>query len=267
MRSFSVYLLLILVVSAKAQTATNVTDDKGQKQGYWVKIHPETKRPVYKGTFKDNKPVGTFTYYYEEVDTIHSIVVFTKKTNVAYATLFHQNGKMQAKGKYLSEKKDSIWCFYDEAGTLLSKEFYTEGKKNGKQTIYYQSGNVSEERNFKMDVPNGIYKLYFDDKAVKGEGNYENGKLVGKNSYYFPNGVAAAQGMYNKAGNKHGVWLYKDKNGKIESKDVYDNGKLLNEKEAEEFLKKNKTKAEESKSGTKSTTTSKGTTTSTKGKK
>ncbi len=66
--------------------------------------------------------------------------------------------------------------------------------------------------------------------------------LVGKNAYYYPSGTIAAIGYYNNNGNKNGVWLYKNNEGKVTSKDVYDDGKLLNEKEAAEWLQKNKGK-------------------------
>ncbi|MCD6069334.1 MAG: hypothetical protein K0S33_4160 [Bacteroidetes bacterium] len=245
MKTIFAFAFLLITAFSFAQPAANKTDEKGLKQGYWVKLNPATGKPAYKGTFKDNKPVGTFKYYYAEMDTIHSVMVFTSKPGVAYATLYFMTGKMQAKGKYVNEKKDSTWTFYDESGKLLSQETYKEGKKNGKSIVYYPNGEVSEERSYKMDVEDGSYKMYFEGKKLKGEGTYENGKLVGKNAYYYPNGTSAAIGYYTKSGQKNGVWLYKDAEGKVTSKDVYDNGKLLNAKEAEEFIKKNKSKPEE----------------------
>jgi antitoxin component YwqK of YwqJK toxin-antitoxin module len=245
MKTICALILLLLTVSVYAQKAPNVTDAKGLKQGYWEKLNPSTGRVAYRGTFKDNKPVGTFKYYYEEIDTIRTMMQFTSRPGVAYATMYFMTGKMQAKGKYVNEKKDSTWNFYDEAGQLLSQETYKDGKRNGKSVVFYQNGDISEERSYKMDVEDGVFKQYFEGKKVKGEGTYENGKLVGKNAYYYPNGTSAAIGYYNKQGNKNGLWLYKDAEGKVTSKDVYDNGELLTGKKADEFLAKNKAKLEE----------------------
>lgn len=267
MKTIRIILLLVISTSLFAQKAENKTDEKGRKQGYWEKINPATGRVIYKGTFKDDKPVGTFKYYYTEIDTIHTLMQFTANPKIAYATLYYNTGKLQAKGKYLNEQKDSVWTFYDESGKLLSSENYKEGKKNGKAVIYYQNGDIAEERFYKMDNPEGTFKLYYEGKKIKGEGNYENGKLSGKNAYYYPSGIAASMGNYNKAGNKHGLWLFKDKDGKVTEKEVYDNGKKLNSKEAEEWLKTNKPKTEETKPAGSGKTPAKTTGTKNGGKK
>ena len=66
-----------------------------------------------------------------------------------------------------------------------------------------------------------------------------NGLLEGKNTYYYPNGVQAASGFY-KNGQKNGVWIYKEKGGKIKEKELYVDGKLADKKKTEEFFNKNK---------------------------
>lgn len=252
------FLLFILALNITAQTAPNKTDEKGLKQGYWVKLNPATGKPAYKGTFKDDKPVGVFKYYYSEIDTVKTIMDFRKNGTVGYATIFYMTGKKQAQGKYVNEKKDSIWTFYDDLGQLLSYETYKDGKKEGKSVVYLQNGEIADEKEYKNDLQHGPFKQYFEGKKLRGEGTYVEGKLVGKNAYYYPNGIPAAMGYYNDKGNKNGVWVYKDKDGKITSKDVYDNGKQLSVKEAEVWLQKNKgkePKAEETKPTTGKSTT------------
>lgn len=242
MKFYIFLFLLISSLSFNAQTAANKTDDKGLKQGYWVKLNPTTGKPAYKGTFKDDKPFGVFKYYYSEIDTMKTIMEFKNNGTVGYATVFYMTGKKQAQGKYVNEKKDSVWTFYDEGGNLLSMEGYKEGKKDGKSLIYYPNGEIAEERNFKNDLNHGVFKQFFEGKKVKAEGTYIEGKQVGKSAVYFPGGTPAAMGYYNERGNRNSVWLYKDKEGKVTSKDVYDDGKLLNVKEAEAWLLKNKGK-------------------------
>lgn len=243
--SMRLYIFLFLFIGAlniNAQTAPNKTDEKGLKQGYWIKMNPTTGKPAYKGTFKDDKPVGVFKYYYSEIDTIKTIMDFRNNGTVGYATIFYMTGKKQAQGKYINEKKDSIWTFYDDMGQLLSLETYKDGKKEGKSLVYFQNGEIADEKLFKNDIQHGPFKQFFEGKKVRGEGTYVEGKLVGKNSYYYPNGTIAATGYYNDKGNKYGVWIYKDKDGKVISKDVFDNGKQLSGKEADAWLLKNKGK-------------------------
>jgi antitoxin component YwqK of YwqJK toxin-antitoxin module len=237
-----VYVLCTLIsLSAFAQPAAeNKIDAAGKKQGYWAKIDPTTKMKVYEGMFKDDKPQGVFKYYYMGMDTVRTKMEFRKDGKTAYATMYNMNGSLQAKGKYITEKKDSIWTYYDDQGKLLTSENYSMGKKNGKSLVYYQNGSVSEERIYKMDVQDGPFKAYYDNKAVKAEGTYNMGTLVGKNAYYFPSGSAAAVGFYDK-GVKKGLWIYNTPEGKLDSKEVWVNGKQLRDKQMEEYLKKNKT--------------------------
>jgi len=226
----------------------NKTDDKGLKQGYWEKTDADTKRVVYKGTFKDNKPQGIFHYYYKGTDSLRSKSDFRQDGKVAYVTMYYlATGKIQAKGKYINEEKDSVWNFYDEKGVLLSTEVYLNGNKNGISKVVYANGNLSEIKNYKNNLLEGSFKLYYEDKKVKAEGAYVSDQYDGKCSWYFPNGIAAAQGFYEK-GIKKGLWLYKAQNGKVTEKEVWQNGKQLSQKEMDAYFKsKNITFPEEKK--------------------
>jgi antitoxin component YwqK of YwqJK toxin-antitoxin module len=249
---YIVSLSLILLIFSNADSQT--VDTQGKKQGYWKKVDEKSNKLIYEGMFKDDKPVGVFKYYYP-FDTVKAIIDFKADGRSSYAKLFHPNGKLMAKGKYIGESiKDSVWIYYDDAGVMLSKDNYALGKKNGTSYVYFPNGKVSEERNYKQDVQHGTFKQYFDGTKVKGEGTYVEGKLDGKNAYYYPNGVAAAFGYY-KNGNKTGPWIYKNTEGKITEKELYlENGQLANPKKTEEFFNKNKPKEDKPKEGAKKDT-------------
>jgi antitoxin component YwqK of YwqJK toxin-antitoxin module len=238
----------MLVVLLKALPA-QITDSNGLKQGYWKK-KDAANRLVYEGEFKDDKPVGTFKYYYP-TDTVRAVMKFRNEGKVAYAKLFHPNGKKMAEGKYVNkEVKDSTWIYYDEAGVLISKENYKSGKKNGACYVYFPDGKVSEEKTYRDDVLNGDFKEYFDSQVLKSKGQYVNGQLEGRISYFYPNGVEVAAGFY-KNGSKNVPWIYKTECGKIREKELYRNGKLAGEKETTEFFSKTKTLEQADNTGTK----------------
>jgi len=230
-------LFIVLLCNSFAQTK-NQTDAAGLKQGYWEKLDPKTGKKIYKGSFKNNKPQGVFYYYYSGSDSIRSKSDFRQDGKIAYVTMYHISGIMLAKGKYINEQKDSVWNFYDTImGKLLSTDIYVNGKKNGTSKVYFLNGAVSEERNYKNDLLEGPFKQLFDDKkGIRAEGTYVANEYNGKCSWYYPNGVAAAQGFYEK-GVKKGVWLYKLESGKIKEKEVWQNGKLLNQKEMDAYFK------------------------------
>jgi antitoxin component YwqK of YwqJK toxin-antitoxin module len=230
-------LFIVLLCNVNAQTK-NQTDAAGLKQGYWEKLDTKTGKKTYKGTFKNNKPQGVFYYYYSNSDSVRSKSDFRQDGKIAYVTMYHISGQMLAKGKYVNEQKDSVWNFYDTImGTLLSTDIYVNGKKNGISKVYFPNGAVSEERNYKNDLLEGPFKQLFDDKkGIRAEGTYLANEYNGKCSWYYPNGVAAAQGFYEK-GVKKGVWLYKTEKGTIKEKEVWQNGKQLNQKEMDAYFK------------------------------
>ena len=237
------YLLLIVCLGINELLLAQTTDAAGKKQGYWKKKDEKTNKLIYEGLFKDDKPQGLFKYYNFN-DSIKAKMIFVQDGKFAYSTLYHLNGKKMAIGKYIGEKKDSIWCYFDESGLKISQENYIQGKKNGTEYVYFPDGAVSEERNYKNGIMNGPFKLYFDKVHLKGEGSYLNGLMEGKNAYYYPNGVYAAVGNY-KNGYKIGPWIYNEANGKVKEKELFKpNGKLASKKETEEFFSKNKSSEE-----------------------
>lgn len=234
--------LLLLFLLACLLPHAQTTDAKGRKQGYWKKTDDRNKL-VYEGEFKDDIPVGKFKYYYPN-DSVRAILIFQNEGKIAYAKLYHMNGKRMAEGKYINkEVKDSVWKYYDELGVLISMDRYKQGKKNGVCYVYLPDGNIAEERGYKEDVMDGPFKEYFGKDVIRSQGKYVDGKMEGRVSYHYPNGIEAAAGFY-KNGLKNGPWLYRFENGNIKEKELYKNGKLANAKETEEFFLKAKTKSE-----------------------
>ena len=111
----------------------NTTDAAGKKQGAWKKLD-ENGLPLYVGQFKDDKPYGMFTYFDGEGKKMTEMN-FYKDGAIAYAKMYHVNGKLQAEGKYVGQKKDSVWNFYNTEGVFLSTETFLNGKKEGKSIV------------------------------------------------------------------------------------------------------------------------------------
>lgn len=270
MRSFFLLSLLLTGAFAWAQQ-TNQIDAKGRKQGKWIK-YDENNNLAYIGSFKDDLPQGTFRYYYPYKDTVlRSLMEFKKGGKEAYAINFHLNGKLMAKGRYINQKKDSLWHFYDEEGFTISSDLFKDDKKNGISKVFYPDGKLYSETMYKNDIKEGAIKEYFPDGTTKMEGAYWQDKPHGKFVYYYPSGKVAASGIYRN-GLKHLIWNYTDVKGKPEPREVYNLGKQLEGKAADDFLKTQKAEPNNTnntpKTGTKNSgsTKPKTTTTTTKPK-
>jgi antitoxin component YwqK of YwqJK toxin-antitoxin module len=203
----------------------NWVDAKGMKQGKFRKTDKSGKK-VYEGMFRNNKPVGTF-HYFDEDGAVTAISVFAKDGKSCNTKMFHRNGNVWAKGKYIDEKRDSVWTIYSSDTLLVSRESYLAGKKNGKSITYFPNGGVAEESTWKAGVEEGLWKTYSMEGAVKGEGTYVNNCLEGIVKYYCPDGQIRIQCVYHDC-LPHGQWLfYKCGSLKIDHIVVYKNGNLI----------------------------------------
>ena len=213
---------LLITHLAKAQDAPNKLDENGKKQGHWIK-YDENKKKIYDGNFVDDIPFGKFTYYYE-TGLLKAINLFSQNGTVSRAQLYDSGGKLSGEGKYVNQKRDSIWKFYNIDGKVISDENYVNGLKNGKFRVFYASGELAEEKTWANGKLNGEVKKYFENGQLKYYGHVIDDKVEGKTTYYYSTGKIEAEGMY-MADLKEGEWKYYEENGKVKRVDKYINGR------------------------------------------
>ena len=204
-----------------AQESPNKIDALGRKQGHWIKLDADKKK-IYEGNFIDNIPVGKFTYFYD-TGTPWSGTVFSKNGTVAHTQMFDAGGQITGEGKYVKEKKDSLWKFYGRSGKLLATENYVNGVKNGIFIVYYSNGEIAEKKTWKAGVLDGPCIRYFETGQLKYQGQYVNNKVEGKVSFYHPSGKLNVEGIY-KNDLKEGPWKYYKEDGALERTDEYKHG-------------------------------------------
>ena len=206
----------------------NKIDASGKKQGHWIKLDDDRKK-MYEGDFADGVPVGKFSYFYD-TGTPWSVAFFSNNGKISRTQMFDAAGKLTGEGKYVNEKKDSIWKFYSRSGKLISVENYISGVKNGNFKVFYENGEVLEEQNWKNGVQEGISAKYFDSGQLKYQRNYVNDKVEGKATYYYPSGKVNIEGIY-KNDLKEGSWKYYKEDGSLERTDDYLNGLFVGKKD------------------------------------
>lgn len=218
-------LFLSLASQAQVDSLWNRVDKNGWKQGRHRDFYPKTKKLRYEGQFIDNKPVGTFKFYYPETYELNAIHEYDTIGGRARITVYHKNKKIMAKGFYLNQEKDSLWSFYDNEGKLKMTEFYRNNKRNGEKIVYYNDSTIFEVITFKNDIQEGPYKIYYSDKNLKEDGSNKNGDKEGFVTYYNPGGVPLYKGVYiNHL--KDGEWIRYNEDGTEMQKELYTNGIL-----------------------------------------
>lgn len=226
-RFFHLCIFAALVCYAQGQSIVekNVTDAKGQKQGYWEKTYPNGQL-WYQGNFKDDRPVGEFRRYNED-GSLKTIQDYRTDGKSCYTRLYYQNGELAAEGLYQNNKKDSVWkyfSFYDK--TLSLTETYSGGERNGPTIKYYPSGQPAEKVLWIAGKREGEWVQFFETGSPKLKANYTGDKLNGQFVFYFPNGRVEITGMYSN-NLQEGVWQYFTLEGILHMTLEYRAGKAL----------------------------------------
>ncbi len=221
---------LLVVFSAKAQSVSgpNKTDAKNRKQGYWEKFHPESGKPAYKATFKDDQPVGMMQRFYE--DGSLQVEVDYGNGKSGRAKLYYPGDEiLMAEGKYIGQERDSTWRFYSPEGALTSEEQYRKGKKNGLSRVYFADGSVAEKLTYKDDVPHGDWEQFYQNGQPKLKATVVDGvQYEGKYTMYYDDGKKQIEGSY-LSGKKESSWYEYNPDGSIKVIYVYRNGNITEE--------------------------------------
>lgn len=225
MKQFLFFVLLMSISFSGFTQTLNYKDSSGRRQGRWVKVDSAGKK-IYEGQFKNNIPQGTFKYYFPG-GSVKAVSVFSEDGKTTNTTTWFENGKKNAEGKYVNEKREGVWRFFSEFDeSLVAEENYKSGKKNGVAKTYYAGKKVVEEINWKDGLREGPWVQYFDDGTVKLKGSYKNDLKEGQISVFYPTGQKFNTGQYLN-GYPEGKWLTYDLDGKLVSTDIYEHGVLI----------------------------------------
>lgn len=242
--------VITLFMSSVCLAQLNQVDSKGQKQGEWVKYYDEQGYENvirYKGTFKNDKPIGKFVYYYPS-RKVSAIIVHTENSPRSEAFFYYENEALASHGIYQNGKKDSIWTNFTESGYYSSEETFKNDQLNGKRTIFYGEANSAEKKKIPLREDmyingelNGESTEYFPDSRIKTKATYKDGAKVGIVMHYHPNGKPSIEEHW-KNRKKHGLWKTFDESGKEIGRRYFKNGVTLEGKELEKYLKELKAK-------------------------
>lgn len=221
-------LLLHMAAAQPPAVAPNRTDEKGRKQGEWLRTWAGSQQARYHGWFKDDQPTGTFTHW-STAGLVESVVEHRADGRSSYARHYHPNGLVMAEGRYLGREKDSTWNHYDAEGRLRSVERYRAGTLHGEQLTYFPDGIVAERALWNDGKPHGAYLQYHPDGTLKHEATYDKGVQEGTFTWYFTNGKKEIEGKY-VAGEKQGTWFKFNSDGAIREMIVYNKGAITKTK-------------------------------------
>ena len=221
----TVFLILTVIIFPYAvYTQVNNTGSDGLKQGRWQKNYPNGN-PMYEGYYKDGKPTGEWTRYYEG-GQVKAKIEYDQNSDSAFTVLFDQWGKRIAEGVYLDEKKEGKWIFFSDH-VKISEENYKKGLKHWISRTYYPTGEVLEETEWQNGRQEGNYRLLFHNGKPYLQCKYSDGKRNGLCLSYFQNGRVEMEAWYSN-NLRQNEWKFYNEKGQYLYSLRFDNGKLLN---------------------------------------
>lgn len=220
-------LIISPVAECQVESELNKTDHLGRKQGHWIKKYPDETK-MYEGLFKDDHPVGEFRRYNDD-SSIKSLLIYSEDGKEAVATMYHTNGFISSRGKYVNQQKEGKWQFFSISidGYMIAEEHYSGNMKNGTSVKFYPDGTVAESINYINDIKQGEWKFYYPNGALCMKSSYRNNKIDGLFEVWYEKGNIEFSGYY-KNDLRDGEWLIFNSDGSLKYKIEYTDGVTKN---------------------------------------
>ena len=112
-------------------------------------------------------------------------------------------------------------------GNVKLKSNYNRGKLDGKYISYFINKNINQETYYKDGLINGQRKTYWLNGSIKELSELKLGALKGECIFYYSNSQPRKKILFDKYGNRDGVWLDYFQNGNIKSEIEYKSGVIV----------------------------------------
>ena len=227
-------LSILLGFIVKAQTANNITDASGKKQGYWEEKSPSG---VSKGEYVNDQKNGCWTSYALDGKLIrienyknairHGVAVDIDQRGYLVSEMYYVDNQLEGTAKkffygtnpassidYVRGKMNGMKKIYYEnsAGKMMEESKYKDDMKNGPSNFYTISGDPIAEYNYVDNQLQGNQRTFYPGKKLMSEQEFRNNVEHGINKEYYENGKLKSEGFY-VAGKLSGLWIDYDENG------------------------------------------------------
>lgn len=222
---YNVWFLFAVHVSVFGQhdADVNVVDSDGRRQGRWVRYY-EHGTVMYDGRFRDGYPDGLFVRFYGN-GMRQSELAYSDSGTVADAVIYHPNGFVAARGRYVNRMKVGEWEFYSRFsdGYVMVREWYEDNMRNGVSVKMYEDGVVAERITYRNDTASGEWTKFYNSGSINLRTNVVDGMVDGRFEAWFDNGQLQFSGMYVND-RREGRWLIYGRDGALRYELNYSGG-------------------------------------------
>lgn len=212
----------------------NKIDPQGRRQGEWAKKY-NNGRYKYTATFKDDKPIGKVTRF-DPQGRKTVVLTYRNTSDTVKVTFYHTNGKVQARGQYVNDRREGFWRMYAEDGVLVESAIFSNNKLHGKRCFYFSNGNLLSVCTWVDSLREGPYVKYYPSGAKEIEANFHGDELNGQYKSWGDDGKLTSEGTY-RAGVTVGKWHLRYPDADVEGYIEYDShGIIINTDEADSLM-------------------------------
>jgi antitoxin component YwqK of YwqJK toxin-antitoxin module len=147
------------------------------------------------------------------------------------------NGQLKQINIWNNGFRTGLQTTWHENGKKKNEGIDNHGNPEGKTTHWYETGQKHREENYKKGVKDGLYTEWYANGQKKFEVIYKKGLYYELNSdkpysgevivyYDYENEDKYFEGNY-KDGKEDGLWTYWYRNGQLEKKIIYENGRKI----------------------------------------
>jgi antitoxin component YwqK of YwqJK toxin-antitoxin module len=140
-------------------------------------------------------------------------------------------------------KDQGIIREYDMHNKLRAEYSYKNGRLEGYCREYYENGRVASQKHYKDGKRDGLSRLYSENGRLEMESIYEAGRFISGREFdkkgrplegvveeRYPDGSLFVEANY-KDGERHGPTLVYYEDGTLRTESVYQQGRLVSERE------------------------------------
>ena len=178
-----------------------------------------------KGQYENGKMIGNWSYYYSNGQVKGTGDYHFGDGSILGSLGIPRNGR------------HGLWKFWYENGQQQDQLMYLKGQKNGQSINWYENGQTRQKGNWKNGQPYGLWVDYYESGEIRIKRNHKVNELS-EISVFHENGTIYIEGFFYQGifpqysfepeGYKQmGSWIFYGNDGSVETKEIYDDGKLI----------------------------------------
>jgi antitoxin component YwqK of YwqJK toxin-antitoxin module/Flp pilus assembly protein TadD len=208
-----------LLIAADGSVAQRGAFAGGKRTGKWLVLRPDGTTEAEE-QYADGKRDGITRHYYPG-GQLKSESPYRQGKLEGLNKQFAESGEVSESQQLVSNDYEGDAIEYYPDGAVNTRIAMKADKRNGRLAGSYPDGTPEISGTYADGKPQGELLVYHPDKTLEKKATYDQGELNGPFTLYFPNGKVSETGQYTK-GKRTGAWKEYYASGQPSLEETYD---------------------------------------------